>query len=96
MPEPNQAPPATPAPEKKKDRYDGLAPLFVPEAVCANCGGKMAFAPTRDAKGKILKWLYFCDFKDCEYGFEFRPEHLTGTIVKFVPAYNRRQRPVSE
>ena len=78
------------AAEPVKKRYDGLAPLSFPPAICSNCGMKMTFSPHRDKQSRITRALYFCD--QCEYGFEVRPEYMAGTIVKYEEPGDRRGR----
>lgn len=72
-----------PAPAKKKKTFLDLAPLQLSEAICSDCGSRMACIPRRDNKGRIDRNLvkFFCD--TCECGFEAQLIYFNGQNIKY-------------
>jgi hypothetical protein len=87
-----QASAAAPAPAKKKKIFLDLAPLQLPQALCSDCGGRMACVPIRDKKGRVEqnKVKFFCD--DCECGFEAALVYYNGQNIKYEDPQTRGRR----
>lgn len=77
------------APAKKKKTFLELAPLQLPQAICSDCGSRMACVPVRDKKGRVEqnKVKFFCD--TCECGFEAQLIYYNGMNIHYEDAKNR-------
>lgn len=71
------------APAKKKKTFLDLAPLQLPQAICSDCGSRMACVPVRDKKGRVEqnKVKFFCD--TCECGFEAQLIYYNGMNIHY-------------
>jgi hypothetical protein len=80
---PEEKKPVAQGPAKKKKTHLDLAPLQLAQAICSDCGSRMACVPRRDNQGRIDRNLvkFFCD--KCECGFEAQLIYFNGQSLKY-------------